>query len=402
VLIKVNHCNRLFFKEQLESWLEESHQGGVVIIRTDLLADAKKQLNFKDAEAIIKELCSLLKSATEQEDVILARCSENELAILMRSITIEKLRSIGDMLDALLKALHQHHPILQNVHYNVAMLHNQKNTNSREIFSRLDNALSVLEQSSSNTISLQTDENSDPIFGRLEWKALIEKAIDQKQFKHKTQAIFQQDGKVHHLELFSAIETNSGKYQPTQFLGAIETLDMGAYFDQYVIHYAIQRLQSDTDHPPIAINITQSSVKDPAFINWLNIIMRTNQTLKSRLYFEIPEICFYRQKDSTYLFCDNIRRLDFAFGIDNYGRYFSDLDYVHEIKPNYVKIDYIYTYHLNDKLRSDTLSSLCRTAHSLDITTIATKVETETQKNRLSELFVCAYQGYVNRETEKS
>ncbi len=394
--------NRLFFKEQLEAWLEETHQGGVIMIRTDLLTDAKQKLNFKDAEAIIKELCTLLKSATEQEDVILARCSENELAILMRSISLDKLRPIGDMLDALLQALHHHHPLLQNVRYNIAMLHNQKQVESREIFSRLDNALSVLEQSSSNTLSLQTDEDSDPIFGRLEWKALIETAIHKKQFKHKMQSIYQHNGEIHHLELFSAIETKNGNYQPTQFLGAIETLEIGASFDQYVINYAIQHLTSDLTHPPMAVNLTQSSVKDPAFMNWLNSIMKNNQTLKTRLYFEIPEVCFYRQKESAYLFCDNIRHLNFTFGIDNYGRYFSDLNYVHEIKPNYVKIDYIYTYHLNDKLRSETLSSLCRTAHSLDITTIATKVETETQKNRLSELFVCAYQGYINRELEKA
>ncbi|NVP02676.1 EAL domain-containing protein, partial [Photobacterium damselae subsp. damselae] len=45
--------------------------------------------------------------------------------------------------------------------------------------------------------------------------------------------------------------------------------------------------------------------------------------------------------------------------------------------------------------KANVLSSICRTAHSLNIKTIATRVETETQKERLSDLFITGFQGFV-------
>ena len=60
-----------------------------------------------------------------------------------------------------------------------------------------------------------------------------------------------------------------------------------------------------------------------------------------------------------------------------------------------MKIDFAYTQQLNDQTKSGVLSSISRTAHSLNIMTIATRVETETQLERLAELFVTGFQGYI-------
>jgi EAL domain-containing protein (putative c-di-GMP-specific phosphodiesterase class I) len=88
--------------------------------------------------------------------------------------------------------------------------------------------------------------------------------------------------------------------------------------------------------------------------------------------------------------------------VDNYGRNFQSLDYLQRFKPDYVKIDFAYTNNIDDDAQGHVLASVCRTAHNLNITTIATRVETEAQLARLSELFVNGFQGYIFEKSKDS
>ncbi|MGD6737815.1 EAL domain-containing protein [Photobacterium leiognathi subsp. mandapamensis] len=198
--------------------------------------------------------------------------------------------------------------------------------------------------------------------------------------------------------VFTGIQKNKDFYSAGQFLGAIEDLKIGSWFDRHVIVTIINRLNADRTIGPFAINVTNSSIADPSFIRWLDKLLANNTQVASRLFFELQEISCIRNTDATSILCSTIKRHRFGVGIDNYGRHFQSLTYLKEINPDYVKIDYAYTYQLNDQTKSAVLSSICRTAHSLDIKAIATRVETETQLERLSDLFVSGYQGFI---TEK-
>lgn len=81
--------------------------------------------------------------------------------------------------------------------------------------------------------------------------------------------------------------------------------------------------------------------------------------------------------------------------VDNYGRNFQSLDYINEFRPKYVKLDYLFTHHLDDERQKFTLTSISRTAHNLGITTIASRVETQTQLDFLSEHFIEVFQGFI-------
>ncbi|WP_447444243.1 EAL domain-containing protein [Photobacterium damselae] len=195
--------------------------------------------------------------------------------------------------------------------------------------------------------------------------------------------------------VFPETDYSISRYNANQFLNAIEDLSLGSLFDRNVIIHAINTLLAKKQMPPIAINLTTNSINDPAFIRWLTTTLDTNKNLSHRLYFEIPESCCVRHFDATSILCSTIRFHHFGIGIDNYGRYFQSLNYLQELRPDYVKIDFVYTNQLNDPIKANVLSSICRTAHSLNIKTIATRVETETKKERLSDLFITGFQGFV-------
>jgi EAL domain-containing protein (putative c-di-GMP-specific phosphodiesterase class I) len=97
----------------------------------------------------------------------------------------------------------------------------------------------------------------------------------------------------------------------------------------------------------------------------------------------------------TALICHAIRSNGAEFGVDNYGRNFHSLDYIKEFRPNYVKLDYLYTHQLDSEKQQFTLTSISRTANNLGIKTIASRVETQTQLDFLSEHFVEVFQGFI-------
>lgn len=128
--------------------------------------------------------------------------------------------------------------------------------------------------------------------------------------------------------------------------------------------------------------------------------LERNQALAELLIFEIHELVIIRHRDEVKLLCEKISKHGFKYGIDCYGRHFNKLDYLHEISPSYVKIDYVYTNHLKDQAQHDMLASICRTAHNLNIMTIATRVETQQQLSALSELYVDGFQGFIFAEKD--
>ncbi|MCD9494427.1 EAL domain-containing protein [Photobacterium carnosum] len=387
--------NRSFFIHQLSSWLNESYKGGLGLIQTDLINECYQNEGFKKGDELVKTIATRLNEVLTFNDVTLARLSKDEFAILIPNISIEKLKICSKSLINVFNDLSTN-TINDNVA--IGLVFNENKSTPSQILTQLDNALTQAKIMPNESVAIIKDINNQITLGKQQWKALLEEAISEDLFIYKYQPATLSNGINYHYEVFTAIKKNNNYYSAGMFLGAIEDLKIGSWFDRHVIVAIINKLNADRTIGPFAINITNSCITDPSFIRWLDNLLQKNTLLSSRLFFEIQEISCIKHPDATGILCSIIRKYDFGFGIDNYGRNFQSLTYLKELQPNYVKIDYVYTHQLNDQTKSAVLSSICRTAHSLNIKVIATRVETETQLERLSELFVGGYQGFI---TEK-
>ncbi|SMY16639.1 RNase E specificity factor CsrD [Photobacterium aquimaris] len=389
--------NRSFFIHQLSSWLNESHKGGLGLIQTDLINECYQNEGFKEGDELVKTIATRLNEVLIFNDVTLARLSKDEFAILIPNISIEKLQLCSKSLINVFNDLNTGTTTLNN-NVAIGLVFNENKSTPSQILTQLDNALTQAKIMPHEAVFIIKDINNQTTLGKQQWKSLLEEAISEDLFIYKFQPATLSNGAIYHYEVFTAIKKNNNYYSAGMFLGAIEDLKIGSWFDRHVIVAIINKLNADRTSGPFAINITNSCINDPSFIRWLDNLLQKNTLLSSRLFFEIQEISCIRHTDATGILCSIIRKYEFGFGIDNYGRNFQSLTYLKELQPNYVKIDYVYTHQLNDQTKSTVLSSICRTAHSLNIKVIATRVETATQLERLSELFVGGYQGFI---TEK-
>ncbi len=368
--------NRSFFVGQLKSWLAESAVGGLIMMKVDLITDTYRNQGFEQGDTLVSQFAKKVNTTLTDADCTASRISKDEFAILAPNCGAEDLQMIGESIMAIVNDM-QHDPMgLSPPKVAIGLaVNNSDNRDASVLLAQADNALTQARNTPNHPLSMIDQTANDSSMGKQQWKALILDAIAHEWFVFKFQSASTSDSKVIHQEVFSAIEKGSDYYGAAHFLGAVEQLELGESFDRYVVSHLIERLTDDANLGPVAVNLTQNSVTNASFIRWLTTTMQKHRNLAGRLFFEIPESVFVRYPDHVSLLTEQAHRFNFGFGVDNYGRNFQSLDYLNKFKPSYVKIDFAYTSNLDDESQSHVLASICRTAHNLNITTIATRVK---------------------------
>lgn len=387
--------NRSFFIGQLNTWLSESAIGGVAILQATFIKEAYDDEGYEVGDSLVKELADLLRATTSSPDVTIARINTAEFGFILPNLEESELRMVSE---SIMNYTQDIRPDPTGTAPSAAFLgvvYNENRKNTTEILSLVDNALSKAHAHPEKTYGLVTDEQNHVLLGKQQWRTLVEEAISNQWVEFKLQNANTTTGATYHREVFSAIEKNGERFTANQYLFALEQLNAGHIFDQYVIVAMLDKLRSREVTDTLAINLTISSVTEPSFIRWLTQTLTKNGALAKKLHFEIPESCFINHQHHTALICHAIRSAGADFGVDNYGRHFHSLEYINEFRPAYVKLDYLYTHQIDDEKQKYTLTSISRTAHNLGIKTIASRVETQAQLDFLSEHFIEAFQGFI-------
>ena len=387
--------NRAYYMSQLNSWLNESGMGGVAILEASFIKELYEDKGYEAGDGMIRELADHLKVSLTSPDLTLARISTEEFGLILPNMDTSELKLIADSIITFVQDINADPTGMATPNFALGLVHNESRKDSSEILTMLDNALASAKSNPEQSYGYVSSASSSTLMGKQQWKHLVEEAINNDWVNFRFQAANNSWGQAYHREVFSAIEKDGERFSANQYLYALEQLGVSHVFDEYVIESMVKRLKAESVSEPIAINIAHSSISQPSFIRWVTQFLNKNKDVAELLHFEIPENCFINAPHHTALFCNAVRSAGADFGVDNYGRNFQSLDYINEFRPAYVKLDYLYTHHLDDEKQKFTLTSISRTAHNLGIKTIASRVETQTQLDFLSEHFIEVFQGFI-------
>jgi EAL domain-containing protein (putative c-di-GMP-specific phosphodiesterase class I)/GGDEF domain-containing protein len=387
--------NRSFFMGQLTQWLKESSKGGVALLKAKFIQEAYDESGYEAGDALIKELADHLKLTTDSPAVTIARINTEEFAFIFPNVDDKELRLLAKNIVANIQSMRPDPTGTAPIDMALGLVYNESKKSTSEVLSLIDNALTQALAHPERNYEIVSDASDQILLGKQQWKELVEEAISNRNIEFKFQAANSNDGTTFHREVFSSIEKDGVRYTANQYLFALDQLNAGYIFDQFVIENMIDNIENKYIDDTLAINLTVSSISEPSFIRWLTKILAKFPDAAKKLHFEIPEICFISHQHHTALLCHAIRSSGSEFGVDNYGRNFHSLDYINEFRPKYVKLDYLYTHQIDDEKQRYTLTSISRTAHNLGVTTIASRVETKTQLDFLSEHFIEVFQGFI-------
>lgn len=387
--------NRSYYMNQLNAWLGEHGLGGVAMLQVPSVKDSYEENNYEAGDKIVKSLSVKLTSSLSSPNITLARISSSEFGFIVPNIEEEELRQVADTIMNCVRDVNPDPTGIAISEAALGVVYNKEIKTTTELLSLLDNAVAASSYNLNRNYGFITSASNHLVLGKQQWKALVEEAIHNDWFTFRFQAANDNQHHTFHREVFSAIEKDHVRYSANQYLFALEQLHATHLFDEYVLQTMVDKLQSGELSDTLAINISRSSIEQPSFIRWVTQLLTRSKTVAHKLHFEIPESCFVNAPHHTALFCHALRSTGADFGVDNYGRNFKSLEYINEFRPKYVKLDYLFTHHLNDEKQKFTLSSISRTAHDLGITTIASRVETSEQLDFLSQHFIDVFQGFI-------
>ncbi|WP_047042441.1 EAL domain-containing protein [Vibrio mexicanus] len=387
--------NRAFYMNQLNAWLSESSFGGVALLEAKFIKELYDEKGYEFGDSKVRELADHLKISITAPNVTIARISTEEFGFILPNMDESELKIISDSIIHFVQDVDSDPTGTAAANVSLGVVHNEERKSSSDILTLLDNALANAKANPDINYGFVSSQSSQNLRGKQQWKALVEEAIHNDWFTFRFQSASSSNGEVYHKEVFSAIEKDGERFTANQYLFALEQLNASHILDEYVISTIMKKIDLGEVNSPVAINISQSSISQPSFIRWVTQTLTKNESAASLMHFEIPETCFVNSPHHTALFCNAVRAAGAEFGVDNYGRNFQSLDYINEYRPAYVKLDYLFTHHLDDEKQKFTLTSISRTAHNLGIKTIASRVETQTQLDFLSEHFIEAFQGFI-------
>ncbi|MCG3823081.1 EAL domain-containing protein [Photobacterium damselae] len=389
-------ANRTFLMSQLQSWLEQDSCGGFALLKADIIEDTYTHQGYELGDQQVQTLANRLKELSSEYYTI-ARLNQAEFILIAPEADEDELKMLGRQMLNMTSELNSDPLNLAPVHAAVGIvMKNQEDTIST-LLTQADNALTIAHQQPNEPITIIQSENNQKLnlIGKQQWKYLVDEAIANRQIRFNYQNAVDLNGEVLHQEVFAYID-KAGKYiSASQFLTALEQLNAGTSFDIFVLDAIFEQVLHNNIKQPIAINITQSSINDNSFIRWVSSKTESYPSLKDKIYFELPEISFIKNPHNVGLLCEILHRNGFQFGIDKFGYNFGSTGYLSQFRPAYVKLDFTYTNQVDDEVKADALTSITRTAQNLGITVIASRVETEAQKDKLSEFMINGFQGYI-------
>jgi len=396
--------NRRYFDAALQNNLNdtEKHRGGALFLIQILDLQALNQrLGFDAADALLKAAAETLTSCAESMDnSVISRLSGGDFSIIAEHINEEKAEQIGNEICRRLMGLYTEDMIdTENICLAGVAMYSTGMTYG-EVLSRADNALQTARVQGVNTCSVYSapEQMKDAMPGRQAWQDIVREAVDSETIILHAQAVKSAENteKLLHREILLRLPgPDNVLWTAGMFLPVAEQIGLARELDQIVIQKVLNSAAESEESEYLAINISAVSLHQPDFVTWLGTLLKQTGGMTKSIAFEVSESTVMRDLESVHQLAEITRQHGYGFAVDHFGRGMTAFGYLKSLRPDYVKIDGLYMTDLvNSQDDQFFVGSLCKVAHSLDITVIAEAVENNEQLKVLQDLGVDGVQGF--------
>lgn len=264
------------------------------------------------------------------------------------------------------------------------------------IVDEADDALRTLDPGTAIDIRI-FDKNSKADTSRsLYWKQMIHSAVETKDILLFTQGVYPSAGAdpVDKEVLLRIPVANGNIANAGQFMPLINHNDDSLNLDKLVIETLLKYLIEHTCSENYTVNISNASLSNPDFLDWLCKILSGTPRLARRLQIEVSESGVISALDSAKLLADRLSAAGCRMGIDHFGRSFHPFGYLSSINTSHIKIDSYFTNKIeNSSDNQFFIKSLRDAVHSLGIRIIAQSIDDSEAYSVMNSLGLDGYQG---------
>lgn len=397
--------NRRFFDSQLQHLLqarEDFVSGGLLLLQLEDFKGYNDSKGYQAGDELLRYTARIVETAcADAGETVLARLTGADFVVAVLKVSLEDVAALSRRLCEALQQL-QADGLMEGPglgHVGAAVFRSGQSMSA--LFANADQALRMAQGKGPNAWHLfDLGESQTLPAGARNWRKFLEDVIALKQVLLHFQPIRPLRGATDagHSEILLRVRDEHGEILSAGvFMPMAERLGLSGQLDRLTL----EALWAHLEHARFAgrryaVNLTPSSIADPAFVNWLATLLRGSPEKASRLIFELPEYVAVRSMDAFKRLILQLQPCGCHFSIDHFGRGFTSFAYLHSLKVDFLKIDGGYIRGIDrDKDNQFFVQALAKTAHEIDVRVIAENVETEAELNILESLYVDGAQGYL-------
>ena len=244
--------NRAYFVGQVNAWIAEAGQGGVMLVAVDMLDDLYREEGFAARDNMVKSIAQVLKELLNGwDEAALARISATEYALLCPTDDLLQLKELAELVNSRIADLVVN-PMGEGKALSVIGIAGRDGSDDLStLLTKADNALGKARNERRGAVVMEggTDQG---LMGRLAWRDLVQDAIARQLWRFKAQPACRFDnGASLHAELFASISRDGTDYFAGKFLPAIEQFKLGGEFDQAVLEASVPLLRQQADRKSV-------------------------------------------------------------------------------------------------------------------------------------------------------
>lgn len=400
-------ANRKAFTQHLDERLTHptGHQVAVLFVDLDDFKIVNDTMGHAAGDQLLQVVAQRLRGVTREGDLV-ARLGGDEFAIIAncgaRADTAEGIA------ERALTALHQ------PVHLHDAQLHiacsigialsptGQEAVVAEELVREANFAMYTAKRKGKNRSELFAPAMHDEIQVRTELRRDLTQAVQQDEFELHYQPVL--DLHTNELLGFEALvrwqHPRHGLLSPGAFIALAEDtgdiIDIGAWvLDQACRDVAAYHdAAPDRAHVWVSVNVSARQLTGQEFVDVVTRALNRHGLPARSLVLEITEAIAVTNTDTAATALATLRQQGVAIALDDFGKGFSSLRYIHELPVDVIKIDRSFVAAEGDKTDA-ALEAMVSMGRRLGLAVVAEGIETPAELQRLQELGPLAGQGFL-------
>jgi len=402
--------NRREFEQRLErlllSALQQGREHALCYMDLDQFKVINDTCGHAAGDELLRQLALLLKGNLRDRDT-LARLGGDEFALLLENCSVPDALVVADAFRAEVQRFRfKWEDRIFAIGMSVGMVAiNRDSGTAANLLSAADAACYVAKDRGRNQIHVYQSRDIDLTRhrGEMQWVTRIQRALEENRLRLSWQEIRRTDDTVEpmrHVELLlRMVDEDGSEILPMAFIPAAERYSIMPALDSWVIGETWRACQrylaaKREQHCLFAVNLSGSSLKDPAFRRMLLEKLQENPDLGPHLCFEITETAAIGNLAIVNEFIDAMREFGCSFALDDFGSGLSSFTYLKNLKVDYLKIDGAFVRDIvSNAIDRSMVEAIHRIGHQMGLKTVAEYVESDQILALLRQIGVDYVQG---------
>ena len=394
-------------KQTMASSQRSSRYGALLLLNLDHFKTLNDTLGHDMGDLLLKQVAQRLTGCVRKEDTV-ARFGGDEFVVMLVNLSgsLGEAASLVDLIGEKISAAFNLPFDLKEIPYRIspslgASLFLGQQSDLDVLLKQADLAMYKAKEAGRNTLRFFDPDMAHNALKRAVLDNDLREAIQKQQFLLHYQAQISGNRVIGAEALLRWQHPERGLVSPAAFITALEETGLILPVGQWVLETASQQLAvwariPEMSHLTIAVNISARQLNHENFVDQVLRALDLSGANPQRLKLELTESLLVSNVEEIIDKMTTLKAKGVGFSLDDFGTGYSSLAYLKRLPLDQLKIDQGF---VRDILTDPNDAAIARMivvlAETLGLAVIAEGVETEAQRDVLTQQGCHAYQGYL-------